>query len=124
MAGGEGAFIMVTFWLVEAMARVSFIELPQKGMNYANQGCNWKLRLPNMMCLFQISGNSHFRTLITSCLTRITWECFLKKWPFLVSRWATPHRLSVTWPVSVLQLIWEELDELVVTRSHLSIGGS
>lgn len=30
MTGGEGAFIMVTFWLVEAMARVSFMELPQK----------------------------------------------------------------------------------------------
>lgn len=81
----------------------------------------WKLRLPNMMCLFQISGNSHFRTLITSCPTRITWECFLKKWPFLVSRWAIPHKLSVTLPVSVLQLIWEELDELV-NRNHLSLN--
>lgn len=25
MAGGEGAFIMVTFWLVEAMARVGIL---------------------------------------------------------------------------------------------------
>lgn len=37
MTGGEGAFIMVTFWLVEAMARVGSMELPKKAtLNYAN----------------------------------------------------------------------------------------
>lgn len=64
-----------------------------------------------MMWPFQTSGNSHLRTSITSCPTRITWACFLKKWPFLVSRWATLHRPSATWLVLALQSIWEEVDE-------------
>lgn len=103
VGGGEGAFIMVTFWLVEAMARVG-LNLKTITGGFANFEV-LDHRLPNTMCLFQISGSWLFRTLTTFCPTQITWACSLKKLPFRVSKWVTAHRLSVTWPVLVLQSI-------------------
>lgn len=105
VGGREGAFIMVTFWLVEAMARVC--RLPPSPPISSHKHLDTKLsRRQPTTSTSRTSASWRSPTSTISSPTRTTWACSLKKWLSRVNRWVIRRKRSVTWLVSVLRLTW------------------
>lgn len=93
---------MVTFWLVEAMSRVS-LPTPCHSKTDLDQ---YKNRLQTTTSTSPTSTSWPSPTSTTSSPTPTIWACSPKKSPSLGNRWVTRPRHSVTWPVSVRRLTW------------------